>query len=926
MLYDFSELNEKLQNGVVSEDLRKVFQMIESLEGISRADNLANLEYYQKFGLTKSMFQRSRRYRKHFLIKILNELDYSKFNWNKIDGDSILNFLFVNGLRSELLDKYKIHPTELSSTIHLKLLQNNIIQDEFEYQSVMQQNDLKGNCLQKHLVHAREAAHNLITSKMLLTNAVRGAYAISIERKYNNREDAKNALNQFVYRSGIEDLNKFLVDLWLIEFHKIHNPIDIEKLSNDFIKEKVIIGSKEYRFTNFENNDHFLASKVAQSLRQDPLVKKFIKEITENRQRSTVLNTFLVANKVHFASYGSNMFIYEHGSIEKTAENMYKKLKLYKNIGSLPCHKIIVDAFKSFMIIVQIRYHHKSKSHDGIGHFGGFANEIKRLQIKENGYFVRKNSDETVDYLFKCLKEPVFQKLELKYDDKLEVFDKKENLLKYLEEFNDIVYQNDKLFLITNEDTVKKRTARIAANKKFNNLLSKDDQDLLKTILQKDISILQEVYLKENNGSISKAGVNGLFKPDSYKYDISTVFGLAVSNQDFKTLSQKRENLNKNLKEVTTVETLSLYELLQRFGYYGEAGNQVSLISEQDDYKSYAYKYPHEYFAGVIKTMTEVINKVVAMYKREFTNNVDNSETKQLQLWIIGHVIAAAQNEILDGKLAKLTKQNIVEPNNESNKELNNFMQTFFGPTISGADFDNIQLISSRVHLSVTIKNLENTFLDSGKLCLAEFKNNEHPLFDDKNLTVYKSLEYESESEAGLSLSYLIRSYGDTYPIKKILELVIGESPIIISGVTYVTIDYFIKRSKDLISKVTIKKMIGTKVYQIKIECKPEIKKVLKESFAKIEISVNEVEDCLIIPRTASNTDNYLVDSLNTYISMCGFSTDEIDIKEGFLFYIENLLSSVYPNNTQIKLERENSFFSDNAESLASQMPALELQ
>jgi len=80
--------------------------------------------------------------------------------------DVILKFLFDNGLSNELLKKYKIHPSELSSMIHLKLLQNNLIQDEFEYQSVMQQNDLKENARKEHLGRAIDKINHLVEQKI----------------------------------------------------------------------------------------------------------------------------------------------------------------------------------------------------------------------------------------------------------------------------------------------------------------------------------------------------------------------------------------------------------------------------------------------------------------------------------------------------------------------------------------------------------------------------------------------------------------------------------------------------------------------------------------------------------------------------------------------------------------------------------------
>ena len=932
--YDFIDLNRNLQEGSNYNDLKVVLRMIEGIETKVRPNQANYTRDNLKFDSTSRMFMRDRRYRKYYLCKFLCELDYSAKITPKIDGDIILKFLFDNGLSNELLQKYKIHPTELSSMIHLKLLQNNLIQDEFEFQSVMQQNDLKENARKEHLARAIDKINHLVASKMLLV----GHTGLNIEREYTTREDAKNALKEFVNRSGIDDLNKFLVDLWLIEIHKIYDHAKIEEIRNAFINENSIkIGNQEYSYKNFDSQKHFLESKVVQNLRKDTLAKRFIKEITEDKDRSRLLNKFLLNNKAYFASYGSNMYFYEQGSVQLTASKLFKKLKLYKNLGSFPCHKIVIDAFKNHMIAVHIRYTSKSASYDGIGHFGGFANEIKRLKFKENNNFVSRSSEETVQYLNKVLKENLFTNLQLSYDGSNVTVEGKEMFLKYLEEFNDIVHQKDKIFLITNEDTIKKRTARIAANKKFNNLCNDDEKDLLKKILIKETSILVEEYSTENNGTIAKSGTNGLFYPEKFRYDISTVFGLELPSEDFKLL-EKRENNNRDLKEVTTVETLSLFELIQRFGYFGEAGNIISLISEQDDYKCYAYKYPHEYFAGVIKTITKIVDEVMKQYRREF--NVEEEESKRVQLWILGHLVAAAQNEILDGKHAKLIKQNSEMNGNirrffitkkpakhiinfkkyihenfgksksdDLDEEQIAFMQCFFGDSISSSDFNKIQLIASRVHLAITIKNLENTFLDSGKLCLAQFSNNEYPLFNDNNLTVYKSLAYETENEAGLSLSYLVRTYGDTYPIKRIIEMVIGEAPIIFSGTTYVLPTYFKNRLNILIKAVTLNKATGNDSFKIKIECKAEIKPVLLEQFEKNEIETAANDNSVIIYHKVCFSDNFLKDVLNAFAEQYTSTAcqGEIDIKENFIQGFLDMMFDSIPD--RIKIESAKNIF-----------------
>lgn len=926
LFHDFIDLNRNLQEGSNYNDLKLVLRMIEEIETIRRPNEPSYTRDNLKFDSTSRMFAFNKRCRRHYLLKLLCELEYSEKITPRIDGDVILKFLFDNGLSNELLKKYKIHPSELSSMIHLKLLQNNLIQDEFEYQSVMQQNDLKENARKEHLGRAIDKINHLVASRMLLV----GHSGLNIEKTYTTREDAKNALKEFVNRSGIDDLNKFLVDLWLIEIHKIYDHAKIEELRNAFINENTInIGNQEYSYKNFDNQKHFLESKVVQNLRKDPLAKRFIKEITEDKDRSKLLNKFLINNKAYFASYGSNMYFYEQGSVLKTASKLFKKLKLYKNLGSFPCHKIVVDAFKNHMIAVHIRYTSKSASYDGIGHFGGFANEIKRLKIKGDNNFVSKSSEETAEYLNKVLKENLYQNLEFCYDGSIVKVEGKEMFLKYLEDFNDVVHQKDRIFLISNEDTIKKRTARIAANKKFNNLCNEDEKDLLKKILSKETSILVEEYSTENNGTIAKSGTNGLFNPEKFRYDISTVFGLELPSEDFKIL-EKRENNNRDLKEVTTVETLSLFELIQRFGYFGEAGNIISLISEQDEYKCYAYKYPHEYFAGVIKTITKIVDEVMRQYKKEFI--VEEEESKRVQLWILGHLVAAAQNEILDGKHAKLIKQNSEMNGNirrffitkkpakhiinfkkyihenfgksksdELDEEQLAFMQCFFSNSISSSDFNKIQKIASRVHLSITIKNLENTFLDSGKLCLAQFSDNEHPLFDDNILTVYKSLDYEAESEAGLSLSYLVKTYGDTYPIKRIIEMVIGEAPIIFSGTTYVLPTYFRNRLDVLISGVTISKITG--LFKIKIDCKAEIKPVLLEQFEINKILTSAIDQSITIIHTVSDSDNVLKEVLNAFANQYNSTVKqgEIDIRQNFIQGFLHILFDSIPDRIKIE-------------------------
>ena len=946
--YDFIDLNRTLQEGGEPEALKKVFLMLEELEKI-RIPNRQNQQDNLKFNTTYRMFERGRRYREHYLIKLLSELEYNPNMAPKLNGDVILKFLTNNGLSNRLLNAYKIHPTRLSSTLHLKLLQNNLIQDDFEYQSVIQQNDSKLNSKQLHLGSAKEKINHLVQAKMLLIGRSVTDPAILIEKEYGTREHARNALKEFVNKSGIDDLNKFLVDLWLIEIHKIYNQGKIKELRDKFINEDVInIGDQEYRYTLFENGNHFLESTVVKNLRKDSLAKEFIKEITEHKERSKVLNRFLLKNKTSFASYGSNMYFTEKGSVQTTATNLYKKLKLYKNLGSFRCHRIVVDAFKNHMLAVHIRYTYRARSYDGIGHFGGFANEIKRLKIKENNIFVSKSSEDTVEHLNKILKEADLA-IELNYDGTNITFNNKDKFLKYLDDFNDILHQNNKIFLITNEDTIKKRTAKIAANKKFNNLCNENEKDLLKEIIGRKSSLLTEVYSTENNGTIAKSGTNGLFNAERFRYDISTVFSLEMSREDFKLL-QNRHNNNMELKEVTTVEVLSLFELLQRFGYYAEAGNIISMISEQDDYKCYAYKYPHEYFAGVIKTITNIVNNVIDFYTHEF--HVDEIETKRIQLWILGHLVAAAQNEILDGKHAKLVKQNSEINGNvrryffskKPAKHVINFkkyihesigrnifddldedqtklMQEFFSTSITAEDFNKIQMIASRVHLSVTIKNLENSFLDSGKLCLAEFSDNEHPLFNINSLTVYKSLEYETESEAGLSLSYLVKNFGDTFPIKRIIEKVVSEAPFIFSGTTYVPASYFKNRLNELVTAVNVCKVSGIGNFKININCKPKLKSILTEQFQSNNIKALATDNGVTIEHTTINiSENHFKDALNAYIDIYNASRSEgeVDIKKNF---ISGFLALLFDSITdEVKVEGDPTRLADfeRMESIAS--------